>query len=209
MKIIVISNSEPIENESEIITKLFESGLETLHLRKPKYSTRQLKDFIKKIPSHFHNRIIIHSHHNLARKFDLKGIHITKTHRNRKIKTWLNLKLLKLKKPNAMVSTSHSRLAGLFEEEGKYDYVFLSPVFDSLSGKYQAGFTEQGLRSAVGKISFEIIARGGVDADCIEKAQNIGFAGVALFSSIWKKPDPVSEFNKVAERCLSLGIKIE
>lgn len=209
MKIIVISNSEPIENETEIITKLFENGLETFHLRKPKYSTKQLKNYIKKIPAHFHNRIIIHSHHNLARKFDLRGIHITKAHRRKKIKTWLNLTLLKLKKPNAVVSTSHSRLSGLFEEDGKFDYVFLSPVFDSLSGRYQAGFTEQGLRSAVEKISFKVIARGGVDANCIEKAKNIGFAGIALFSSIWKKADPVFEFNKVAERCLSLGIKIE
>ena len=209
MKIIVISNSEPLEDEGRILTKLFENGLETLHLRKPKYSTRQLRKLIASIPDHFHDRIIIHSHHNLSRKFKLKGIHMTKSHKRRPFWKWLNEKILKIKNPNALITTSHSRISSLFEEEEKYDYIFLSPVFDSLSGKYQSGFTEHGLRSAISKTEFKVIARGGVDINCIEKAKDIGFEGIALYTSIWKKPDPVKEFNEIVERCKQLGIKVE
>ena len=209
MKIIIISNSEPLEDEARTLTKLFENGLETLHLRKPKYSTRQLRKLIQAIPEHFHNRIVIHSHHNLSRKFKLKGIHMTKSHKRRRFWKWLNEKILKLKNPDAFITTSHSRISSLFEEEEKYDYIFLSPVFDSLSGKYQSGFTEHSLRSALSKTDFKVIARGGVDINCIEKAKDIGFEGIALYTSTWKKPNPVKEFNEIIERCQQLGIKIE
>lgn len=209
MKLIVISPSGKHENETEIVTKLFESGLDTFHLRKPKYSTRQLSDYIKKIPRQFHNRIVIHSHHNLARKFNLKGIHLTKTHRIRRLKTWLSIKLLKAKNPTATISVSHRRLLSLFEDEEVYSYVFLSPIFDSLTSKYQSGFTEHSLRSAIQKTHHKVIARGGVDHTVIERVQTIGFEGMALYSSLWKKSNPVEEFNKVIQRCLDLGIKIE
>ena len=32
--------------------------------------------YLQEIPVHFHNRIVIHSHHNLAWTFKLKGIHL-------------------------------------------------------------------------------------------------------------------------------------
>ena len=79
MKLIVITSSRTIPDETTFVTKMFESGLMTLHLRKPRFSTNQLKEFLNEIPKHFHNRIVIHSHHKLALKYDLKGIHMTST----------------------------------------------------------------------------------------------------------------------------------
>lgn len=209
MKIIVISPSGQHENEIEIITKLFESGLETFHLRKPRYSTKQLANYIKKIPAVYHNRIVIHSHHNLVFKFALKGIHLTKTHRNRKFRTWFMKRLIKYRKPATTVSVSHRRLIGLFEDEKVHSYVFLSPVFDSLTGKYQSGFTEHSLKSAITKTHHKVVARGGVDANVVERVNNIGFEGIALYSALWKRRDPVAEFNKVVDKFTELGIKIE
>lgn len=210
MRLIVISSSsDKIEHEPQILTKMFEAGLETLHLRKPKFSTKQLTEYIKSIPEHFHDRIVIHSHHNLARKFNLKGVHLTKTHKRKPFKMKWNLRLLKLKNPKAIVSTSNGRLAGLFEDDYEYSYSFLSPVFNSISGKYQSGFTEHSLKSAINRTGKKIIARGGVDIYCIEKVNEIGFDGMALFSAIWKKPDPLKEFNNIVARCAELGIPIE
>jgi thiamine-phosphate pyrophosphorylase len=209
MKLIVITPSGDHENETEIITRLFESGLETLHLRKPRLSTKKLTEYIERIPAVYHNRIVIHSHHKLLLKFKLKGVHLTKTHRNRRFKTWFMTRLIKSRYPAATISVSHRRLIGLFEDEQVHDYVFLSPVFDSLTGKYQSGFTEHSLKSAITKVHHKVIARGGVDANVIEKVNGIGFEGVALYSALWKRKDPVAEFNKVVEKCLELGIKIE
>lgn len=211
MKLIVISSSSTIENEAQIVTKLFEAGLETFHVRKHKLTTKKTKDFISQIPEHFHNRIIIHSHHNLARKFNLKGIHLTKSHKKNKFQTWLSLKILKLRNPNIIITTSYSNIGQLFEknEHYNYAYVFLSPIFDSFNSKFQGGFTSHSLKSAIEKTDLKIIARGGVDITTVEKANNIGFYGLAFYSSIWKKKDPIEEFNKIVEKFQELNIPIE
>lgn len=210
MKLIVISSSSSIENETMIVTRLFEAGLETFHLRKHKLSTRKTKEFISQIPVHFHNRIVIHSHHNLARKFNLKGIHLTKSHKKRKFSTWLTLKLIKLKNPNMIITTSYNSIGQILEpSKYNYAYAFLSPIFDSLSSKFQGGFTEHSLRSAIQKSKLKITARGGVDISAISKAQDIGFDGLAFYSSIWKKKDPLKEFNAIIEKFQELKIPIE
>ena len=142
MKLIVISSPKSIERESDILFHLFEEGLQTLHIRKPRYSTPKLKRLLQSIPSQYHNRIVIHSHHSLALQFNLKGIHLTKRHKNRRLKTWATLKLLKSRKPNLIVTTSFTKLGSIIESDRECDYVFLSPIFDSSTSKYQAGFTE-------------------------------------------------------------------
>jgi thiamine-phosphate pyrophosphorylase len=211
MKLIVISNSGIMENEAIIVTKLFEAGLETFHLRKHKVSTKKTKDLISAIPAHFHNRIVVHTHHNLARHFRLKGIHLTKTHKKRKFRTWLILKLIKLKNPNILISTSYDTIGKLFEQHDpyNYNYVFLSPIFESITSKFQGGYTHHSLRSALTKTSYKVIARGGVDIHAIEKAHEIGFEGLAFYNSIWKRKDPVAEFNSIVEKFQELKIPIE
>ena len=211
MKLIVISNSGMMENEAIIVTKLFEAGLETFHLRKHKASTKKTKELIKAIPAHFHNRIVIHSHHNLARHFQLKGIHLTKTHKKRKFRTWIMLKLIKLKNPGIIISTSYDTIGKLFEQSDSYiyNYVFLSPIFESITSKFQGGYTTHSLKSALLKSQYKVIARGGVDINAIERANEIGFEGLAFYNSIWKRKDPVAEFNAVIEKFLELKIPIE
>ena len=211
MQLIVISSSSTIENEAQIITTLFECGLETFHLRKHKLSTKKTKELLKNIPQHFHNRIIIHSHHKLAYKFNLKGIHLTKTHIKQKIKTWLTIKLIRFKNPGINITTSFSNIGQILDNEHRhnYSYIFLSPIFDSLNSKFQGGFTEHSLRSAIQKSQLKIVARGGVDISIIEKANAIGFNGLAFYSCIWKKKDPLAEFNKIVEKYQELKIPIE
>ncbi len=211
MKQIVISSSSKIENEAEIITSLFEAGLECFHMRKHKFSTKETQLLLNKIPSHFHNRIVLHSHHNLAYKYNLRGIHLTKTHIKRKYKTWLTIKLIQLKNPEIIITTSFNNIGQLFEADTRYpySYIFLSPIFDSLSSKFQGGFTEHSLRSAIQKTKLKVIARGGVDINAIEKANSIGFDGLAFYSCIWKKKDPLAEFKKLVEKYEELKIPIE
>ena len=206
MKIIIISSSERSDIEPGIVTQLFENGLDIFHLRKPKLSTGELSTYIKEIPKGFHNRIVIHSHHKLARKYNLMGVHITKGHRKNKLRTWINLKLNRMKNPQLVVSTSFRNIANLFEDDFNYSYVFLSPVFDSLTHKFQSGFTPHSLRSALSKTKHKVIARGGIDIHSLEKVTELGFEGMALYSSIWKSKEPVKQFLAIRERCTELGI---
>lgn len=178
MKLVVISSSNKTEDkEIEQVTQLFEMGLPTLHLRKPKFSTREMSDYIKKIPPHFHNRIVIHSHHNLAFRFKLKGVHLTRIHKKRKLRLWFMLHRIKLTESNLIVTTSFRKLGQVYDEPKQYKYVFLSPIFDSLSGKYQSGFNEHSLAAAMEKSNNKIVARGGMDATRIAQVKKIGFSG--------------------------------
>jgi thiamine-phosphate pyrophosphorylase len=212
MKLIVISNNKPFENEEKILTDLFESGLDTLHLRKPRMSTKGLLNLIDKIPQHFHNRIIIHSHHNLITKFDLKGIHLSKGHLRTLRKTKWKLWLLSFRKPlkNLCLTTSFSQLHSVYEPASfDYKYFFLNPIFDPLSGKLQNGFHEQGLKAANEKSGKKLIARGGVDLSKIERIHQLGFEGFALNSSLWNNSNPLNYFMNVVEECKRLGITIK
>jgi thiamine-phosphate pyrophosphorylase len=210
MKIIVISPSKIKENEIKNVIQMFEAGLETFHLRKPKYSTQQLKEYIEQIPKQFHNRIITHSHHNLARKYNLLGVHYTKKHLENNFRNWWREKMLRFSKNNLVKTTSHGKLASLYDqEEVKFDYVFLSPIFDTITGRYQSGYYEDSIKAAIQKTGKKVIARGGVDIKRIEKAEELGFYGIALYSSLWDRVNPVEEFIKVLNRCKELGISVE
>ncbi|MFI5151082.1 MAG: thiamine phosphate synthase [Bacteroidia bacterium] len=210
MKIIVLSPStgDPLV-ETTLLVKLFELGLETFHLRKPRFSTNEMKAYLDLVPPQFHNRIVIHSHHRLCLHYGLKGIHLTRTHMKRKFRLWLNLRLIHMKRSRITISTSFRKLASLYEEENKYDYVFLSPIFDSISGKFQAGFNVHSLKAAIQKTPFTIIARGGVDLDKIPKIQEVGFYGLTLNSSLWNSPDPPAEFIKILDELKRLDISLE
>lgn len=45
MKIVLLSKSKLDEVEIDIVTKLFENGLGTYHLRKPRVSTKQMRNY--------------------------------------------------------------------------------------------------------------------------------------------------------------------
>jgi len=207
MKLILISSSDKKEEETKQLIQLFEMGIETFHLRKPKMTTKELRGYIEAIPEVFHDRIVIHSHHDLAVKYDLKGIHMTRIHKKRKLRQWFIMQRIRMRKKNIVVSTSFRKLGNLYEEENKYSYVFLSPIFDSLSGKFQSGFNEFSLKAAIEKTPHKVIARGGMDLSKIEKVRDIGFYGMAFYSTIWKSKDPVEATLKLFEKMKELGIK--
>ena len=135
MKTIVLSAQKSVDNEIDIVVRLFELGLTSFHLRKPHYSKQTMKLYLDGIPSVYHNRIIIHSHHRLARKYNLKGIHLSSKERKSSFNNWLNIKSLKRKKPFLRVSTSFTTISELNKYNDLFDYVFLSPIFDSTSKK--------------------------------------------------------------------------
>jgi thiamine-phosphate pyrophosphorylase len=195
MKLLVISPTKTVDNEIKIVQSLFENGLSTFHLRKPKLSTKELQSYIEQIPEYFHNRIIIHSHHNLARKFNLKGIHLTKQHLKNKWRLWLNLNLGGLRNRNLIITQSCNTLASLYEpNEYQLNYVLLRPVFDPLTNNLQSGFHPAGIAAAIEKVPYKIIVGGGINLQTIKTCITLKVDGVLLGSSIWKHDKPVEQF---------------
>ncbi|MBA2422425.1 MAG: thiamine phosphate synthase [Chitinophagales bacterium] len=204
MKIIVISNPEEIEGEMNIVHELFKAGLQRFHLRKPKYSTGALRRVIQNINPEYYNRIIIHSHHELSIAYKLAGVHITGHHRRKKyLKHWLLLKYIKLRRPEIDITCGFHTIGALNRKSTDFSYVFLSPVFDSISKiGYKSTFNEDSLKFALKRTSYKVVALGGVDEANIEKARQLGFYGVALLGSIWKAKDPVEKFKRIQQLCL-------
>lgn len=205
MKAIVFSPNRSIDDEVEYVKRLFQEGLEIYHLKKTKYSVGRTRNYIKSIPEEYHNRIILHQHHNLAKKFNVKGIHFPSSERKKRFKTWLKIKRLKRKRPWLTVSTSFHTINKLEEYNDLYDYVFLSPVFDSITrNDYQSGFKEYSLTNALNHASYKVVALGGIDVNRVESLNKMGFYGCALKGAIWTSEDPIDTFKEVWEKCKTL-----
>lgn len=188
MKIILVTPTDPIEGEIEKIIHLFEEGLQTLHLRKPKSSKRSLETYIKSIPIKFHNRIIIHGHYELAAKYKLKGVNFLRDHR---ANTWSNrwkMFLLRLKSPDLIFTTTFKSLESLQNESLKFDYVILNPVF---TAKAHYNINEQSglnlLSNAIQASKQKVFAMGGVNPSNFDIVNKAGFAGIAMSEELLNK----------------------
>lgn len=210
MKLIVITPSKDVQDEQTLITKMFESGLTTLHLRKPKHSTNQMAAYIKEIPAHFHNRIVIHSHHKLALKFNLKGIHLSKNHLSKSWKYWLTRLRLKLKFKHISKSRSYARLQQVYnKEEQNFDYYLLGTMYSNMTGELYSGFYEDGVIAANKNSGKKLIARGGTTFDSILKSQQYGFYGIAFNSFLWNAEMPYEVFTQILAEFKKHNIELE
>jgi len=164
----------PVINEASIITALFSNGLELLHIRKPFNTITDTEELITNIPKEFHNRIVIHQHYQLTNYFALKGIH-------KKSNTKENISEYNI------ISTSCHSFAEL-SSKNDYQYVFLSPIFNSISKDgYKSQFTFEELKEAKkeGVIDSKVIALGGINPQNIGIVKELGFGGVAILGYIW------------------------
>ncbi len=179
MKLIVISHpNSDLYYEVETILGLFNYGLSYFHLRKPNFSELEYEKLLNKIPEQHRNKIIIHNYHNLAIKYHLKGIHYSSYTQVSDINQ------------NMQKSKSCHSLAEITKISNLYDYVFLSPIYDSISKLgYQANFNKQDLRKFLinrNKLP-EVIALGGIELDKLEEVKYLGFAGIAILGTIWQE----------------------
>jgi len=204
MKVILLSNPRSLESEPELITDFFQNGLDIFHLRKPGKTEKEITNFILRIPRKFWSRIVIHSHHNIARKLPIKGIHITGKHDKKRFRTWLTIKRLRFKRPGIHISKSVHSLEKLYDIKNEFDYLFISPVFDSISkGGYQSGYDQYGLSMAIKEGENKVIALGGVDETKIDQISEMGFYGFALMGAIWKSKNKLDTFIAIRKRIMS------
>lgn len=209
MKLILLSHPKTVDNEVDIINTMFDEGMSHFHIRKPNHSTSQLSEFISEIRSKYRHKLTIHSHHELAIKYQLQGIHLTRSHKRRIIRTWLKTELLKYQRPELKVSTSFHKLSALYKNTylKRFDYVFLSPVFGSISKRgYEAGFIDAQIKAALIKTDYRVIALVGIEVDKMEHVKNLGFHGMAFLGAIWNSDDPLDVFRKVKENYKLLGM---
>jgi len=199
MEFVVFSSVDKIHSEIQMVQKMFDEGLETFHLRKPKFSTSELEEYMNSLPERYHHKVILHTHHKLAKNFKVKGIHLGHKHRKKKYNSNLKIRILKLRHSSWIITRSCHKLRNLIDEAGKYSYVFLSPVFDSVSRQAHSGnFGKRALQDLLSKNSVKVYALGGIDETRVEEAFEMGFYGVAALGSIWETDrSPIDVFRAI------------
>ncbi|MES2138941.1 MAG: thiamine phosphate synthase [Bacteroidota bacterium] len=195
--VIVISNPTVIADEQRIIQQLFDEGLEVFHIRKKEFSENEMRTFIERISEKYFSKIVLHSHYSLVKEYDLKGIHVPVDFKN--------------EGSNGTLSVSFHSLDEVEKFDKKFDYGFLSPVFDSISKEgYKSKFDFSELKTYLmnrkilnqGTGNGLVIALGGIDEDKIEKVKELGFSGIALLGAIWQSENSVEKFKRIKEQWL-------
>ncbi|MGY8952163.1 MAG: hypothetical protein ACKVJP_02205, partial [Flavobacteriales bacterium] len=107
MKLIVISSANKSKSEVRHIIGFFENGLDIFHIKKKGYSRAKMKEYIEMIPNQYYDRLVLHSHYDLAKKFNLRGIHISRHKKRKKFVSNLHYYIFKILAPSLKISKSH------------------------------------------------------------------------------------------------------
>ena len=164
--------------EDKILSALFDVGLDNLHLYKPETSPIYSERLLSLLPDNTCEKIFTHSHYYLKDEYRLAGIHIDDAsqsvpegYRGKVGRTCRDINQLKdMKKQSA--------------------YVFLGNIFNSISNPSQpSSLTINELETAADKglIDKKVFAMGGIDADNIQIARELGFGGVVVCGDLWNK----------------------
>ena len=184
MQLILFTSSDKFRSEIYIILKMFENGLETLHVKKPSFSKKQLKNYIELIPKKYHDKIILHSHYSLALKYKLKGLHLSKSFRDSSIFYKKYISFIKMIKPNLIFTCTYHNLDQLLNHDKIYSYAFLSPIFNT-EDQLNLKFTEDAIKSTISQVNINIYALGGINSNNFNRIKSMGFNGITLMGAIW------------------------
>ena len=187
MKLIVISKENFFPEETSWINAMMSEYPFILHLRKPFASLAELETLVQQIHPVYYDRIVLHDHYALAEKYRLKGIHWNARNQEFKLEGayW----------QKASISRSCHSISEVEMYKDQYQYVTLSPIFDSISKQgYKAAFSESELKSAIEKgiINQQVIALGGIDTSNIHQLATMGFGGAAVLGVIWNHTELTS-----------------
>ncbi len=186
MKLIVFSSSDRSISEAKEVTEMFDLGLEYFHLRKSSFQQNELCAYLDAIPKKYHKRIVLHSNHHLKKVYKLGGLHLSRTHRKKKYKSSWKFWKFKMMNSGLYLTRTYSKLSTLSDDKRSYKYVFLSPVYDSISKIGHSGnFGNRSIEKYVQLAKSPVIALGGIEQERFKECKDLGFDGVALLGSIW------------------------
>lgn len=178
MKLIVITSPQFIGGEASYITSMLQKGIDLVHLRKPESSPHDCAKLLDAIPEELHRRIVIHYHHCLCADYHLGGIHISPFQMNEQTH-----------RCNGTISRSCHSIDEIASFKSSYDYLFLSPIFNSISKQgYHGAFSASQLQEAQQKgiIDNKVVALGGITANNLSIVKQLGFGGAALLGDVWQ-----------------------
>ncbi|MBP2831375.1 thiamine phosphate synthase [Aquimarina sp. U1-2] len=186
--LIVLTSERAIKNEADQINKLFENGLEVLHVRKPMMDLEKYKALIQEVEPIYHDRVVLHQYHELSTVFSCKGIHL-KERLRQCLQQNVNTYVEDYKARGLTVSSAFHSKETIKSCVVDFDYVLLSPVFNSISKTDYIGqaFNVCDLKEVV-------VGMGGVNQHTLQKTFNLGYKGVGILGGIWNSKNPIESF---------------
>ena len=176
MKIIAITTPKVIDEDAYIIRRLLDKGVDIVHLRKPESCIDDCRKLLSALDAEYRASIVIHDYPELYSEFSLRGIHI-----NRNITTLPE-------GYNGLKTRSCHSLEEIAHYKSDFDYLLLSPIFDSISkAGYSSTFDIEELKEASrnGIIDSRVIALGGVTFERIDYLRKLNFGGGAMVGAIY------------------------
>lgn len=172
---IVITLPDRYQNEAEAIGALIAAGAEIIHLRKPGSGDGEVASLLATLAEvGIMDHITLHYNLALAEEFGTGGVHVREEE-------------LKRADNHFRKSASCHSWDEVKKLTGKADYVFLSPLFDSISkAGYHAAFDEEELHVRLKeKGRPAVVGLGGITSGNISAVRGYGFDGAACIGGVW------------------------
>ena len=165
-----------LKSEAETLAALCRAGAGPIHIRKPESSAAEVEGLLRDLCAAGADMdcFTLHYDEPLARRYGLGGVHL----RGERIAAGAGKGLRRS-------CSTHG-----WDEVERYgpvaDYVFLSPLFDSISkAGYRSAVSLEEARSRLPLSEGRVVALGGVCAENIAWARLAGFDGVASLGAVW------------------------
>ena len=166
-----ITREKIFPGEASMIESYLKDGtLDYVHIRKPEEDTDKVRRLISGIDPEAHCRLRLHDHFMLFGEFGLAGVHLNRRNPDA---------------PEGCISVTRScHTLEELKDIGRYSYVALSPIFDSISKMgYVSKFRLDELPAALaGK---RVVALGGVTPEAFPALREAGFIGAAMLGWLW------------------------
>jgi thiamine-phosphate pyrophosphorylase len=190
--IAVITSPEPWEGEADCLEELLQAGTEKLHIRKrPAFagdisSPDSIVFLLERLAPRWSSKLVLHGGLEaleLAAHYAIPQVH------GHWPAPWETIGMSTVAGPMIRLSASVHSWDEIGQiKPGKLEYVFLSPLFDSISKKgYMAG---EGLLKRPSCVApCRLIGLGGIDNQTIGHVMDNGWDGAAVLGYLWEKPE--------------------
>lgn len=174
---IAITLPYAINGEAAIIRRLLADGFNYIHLRKPEADIEYCRELLEQLTPQERAKTVVHDYYELYKEYNLRGVHTNR-----------NITELPEDYKGSRTRSCHS-LEEIVKYRDEYDYLFLSPIFNSISKEgYQSAFSHKELSEAAAKgiINHKTIALGGITPDKIPYLESLNFGGAAMSGAVYK-----------------------
>ena len=174
---IVITLPRVMEGEAKALLEICkEPCAPIVHIRKPESSEAEVERLLNRLKASGcdMSRLTIHYNEPLARKYGLGGVHL----RGEELEKGAGAGLRR--------SLSTHSWKEVQQYAGRVDYLFISPLFDSISKPgYRSGLDPEETFSRLAHHAGRVVALGGISSDTMTQVERLGFNGAAVLGAVW------------------------